>query len=126
MGLKPRPFGRLRADPSASSGQAFHGGFSAGVYRSNPLYLWYPSTMKSRYQYRIYPTPGQQTELAKLFGCCRVVWNDALALIKAIPQGEKWPSNAELQRLVITQAKQEPVPKLAVGCIGCTLAAIGD
>jgi len=82
--------------------------------------------MKSRYQYRIYPTPGQQTELAKLFGCCRVVRNDALALIKAIPQGEKWPSNAELQRLVITQAKQEPVPKLAVGCIGCTLAAIGD
>jgi len=64
--------------------------------------------MKSRYQYRIYPTPGQQTELAKLFGCCRVVWNDALALIKAIPQGEKWPSNAELQRLVITQAKQDP------------------
>ncbi|MDB9493323.1 RNA-guided endonuclease TnpB family protein, partial [Spirulina subsalsa CS-330] len=64
--------------------------------------------MKSRYQYRIYPTPGQQTELAKLFGCCRVVWNDALALIKAIPQGEKWPSNAQLQRRVITQAKQDP------------------
>jgi putative transposase len=64
--------------------------------------------MKSRYQYRIYPTPGQQTELAKLFGCCRVVWNDALALIKAIPQGEKWPSNAQLQRLVITQAKKDP------------------
>ncbi|WP_439637903.1 helix-turn-helix domain-containing protein [Spirulina sp.] len=40
--------------------------------------------MKSRYQYRIYPTPGQQTELAKLFGCCRVVWNDALALIKRV------------------------------------------
>ena len=64
--------------------------------------------MKSRYQYRIYPTPGQQAELAKLFGCCRVVWNDALALIKAIPQGEKWPSNAQLQRLVITQAKKDP------------------
>jgi len=64
--------------------------------------------MKSRYQYRIYPTPGQQTELAKLFGCCRVVWNDALALIKAIPHGEKWPSNAELQRMVITQAKKDP------------------
>jgi len=64
--------------------------------------------MKSRYQYRIYPTPGQQTELAKLFGCCRVVWNDALALIKGIPHGEKWPSNAELQRLVITQAKKDP------------------
>lgn len=62
--------------------------------------------MKARYQYRIYPTPGQQTDLAKLFGCCRVVWNDALALIKATPEGEKWPSNAELQKVCITQAKK--------------------
>lgn len=62
--------------------------------------------MKARYQYRIYPTPGQQIELAKLFGCCRVVWNDALALIKATPKGEKWPSSAELQKLCITQAKK--------------------
>jgi len=62
--------------------------------------------MKARYQYRIYPTPGQQSELAKLFGCCRVAWNDALALIKATPQGEKWPSNAELQKICITQAKK--------------------
>ncbi|MBE9076035.1 helix-turn-helix domain-containing protein, partial [Romeria aff. gracilis LEGE 07310] len=34
--------------------------------------------MKARYQYRIYPTEQQQTKLAQLFGCCRVVWNDAL------------------------------------------------
>lgn len=62
--------------------------------------------MKARYQYRIYPTTNQQIELAKLFGCCRVVWNDALALIKATPKGEKWPSSAELQKLCITQAKK--------------------
>ncbi len=62
--------------------------------------------MKARYQYRIYPSPGQQTHLAKLFGCCRVVWNDALALIKATPQGEKWPSNAQLQKICITHAKK--------------------
>jgi putative transposase len=62
--------------------------------------------MKARYQYRTYPTTGQQAELAKLFGCCRVVWNDALALIKATPQGEKWPSNADLQKICITQAKK--------------------
>jgi putative transposase len=62
--------------------------------------------MKARYQYRIYPTANQQIELAKLFGCCRVVWNDALALIKATPQGEKWPSSAELQKICITQAKK--------------------
>ena len=62
--------------------------------------------MKARYQYRIYPTPGQQIELAKLFGCCRVVWNDALALIKATSKGEQWPSHAELQKICITQAKK--------------------
>jgi putative transposase len=64
--------------------------------------------MKVRYQYRIYPTSRQQGELAKLFGCCRVVWNEALNRVKAIPKGEKWPKNSELQRLVITQAKQDP------------------
>jgi len=62
--------------------------------------------MKARYQYRIYPTTNQQIELAKLFGCCRVVWNDALALIKATPKGEKWPGSAELQKICITQAKK--------------------
>ena len=34
------------------------------------------------------------------------MWNDALALLKSTPQGEKWPSNAELQKLCITQAKK--------------------
>jgi len=62
--------------------------------------------MKSRYQYRIYPTDQQRRDLAKVFGCCRVVWNAALALIKSLPKGEKWPSNAELQKRCITQAKK--------------------
>ena len=31
-----------------------------------------------RYNYRVYPTPGQQIELAKAFGCARVVFNDGL------------------------------------------------
>ncbi|MBD0363404.1 MAG: helix-turn-helix domain-containing protein, partial [Coleofasciculus sp. C3-bin4] len=39
--------------------------------------------MKARYQYRFYPTDQQQRSLAQLFGCVRVVWNDALALSKA-------------------------------------------
>lgn len=34
------------------------------------------------------------------------MWNDALALLKATPRGEKWRSNAELQKLCITQAKK--------------------
>jgi putative transposase len=59
--------------------------------------------MKQRYQFRIYPTPGQQTALAKLFGCCRVVWNDALSLCK---RSEKLNSNSDLQKICITQAKK--------------------
>lgn len=59
--------------------------------------------MKARYQYRFYPTRQQQQSLAQLFGCCRVVWNDALALCR---NSEKLPSNNDLQKLVITQAKK--------------------
>ena len=59
--------------------------------------------MKARYRYRIYPTDQQKQSLAQLFGCVRVVWNDALALCK---QSEKKPKSAELQKTVITKAKQ--------------------
>lgn len=59
--------------------------------------------MKARYQYRFYPTNQQQQGLAQLFGCVRVVWNDALAICK---RSEKLPSNNDLQKLVITQAKK--------------------
>jgi putative transposase len=59
--------------------------------------------MKARYRYRIYPTDQQRQNLAQLFGCVRVVWNDALALCK---QSQKKPKSAELQKVVITQAKQ--------------------
>lgn len=38
-----------------------------------------------------------------MFGCVRVVWNDALAICK---DAEKLPSNGDLQKLVITQAKK--------------------
>ncbi len=59
--------------------------------------------MKCRYQYRVYPTSGQQISLAKLFGCCRVVWNDALALCK---ESDSLPKNGDLQKACITQAKK--------------------
>jgi putative transposase len=59
--------------------------------------------MKARYQYRFYPTEQQRQSLAQLFGCVRVVWNDALALCK---QSETLPSNGDLQKVVITQAKK--------------------
>jgi len=38
-----------------------------------------------------------------LFGCVRVVWNDALALCK---RSNKLPKNSELQKICITQAKK--------------------
>ena len=62
--------------------------------------------MKLRYNYRIYPTEYQKRMLAQTFGCARVVWNDALALWKSV-EGKK-PSNSELQKAVITQAKKTP------------------
>ncbi|WP_035956566.1 RNA-guided endonuclease TnpB family protein, partial [Kitasatospora sp. NRRL B-11411] len=34
--------------------------------------------MQLRYSFRVYPTTGQRTALARAFGCARVVYNDAL------------------------------------------------
>ncbi len=63
--------------------------------------------MKARYKYRIYPTPGQKHQLAKLFGCVRVVWNDSLAFCtEQYKSGANKPTNSELQKQFITQAKK--------------------
>ncbi|WP_203685237.1 RNA-guided endonuclease InsQ/TnpB family protein [Actinoplanes siamensis] len=62
--------------------------------------------MQLRYQFRVYPTPGQQIELARAFGCARVVFNDGLRLRQqAREQGLPYVSDAELSKQVITQAK---------------------
>ncbi len=58
--------------------------------------------MKARYQYRFYPTDQQCQSLAQVFGCVRVVWNDALALCK---QSEKYPGLNKLSAL-LTQTKK--------------------
>ena len=57
--------------------------------------------MKARYQYRFYPTKTQKVKLAQLFGCIRVVWNDALAICK---KEEKKPSFNKLSSL-LTESK---------------------
>lgn len=63
--------------------------------------------MKARYRYRIYPTEQQKLRLGKLFGCVRVVWNDALACcIENYNKRKSKPKNAELQSSFITQAKK--------------------
>lgn len=58
--------------------------------------------MIARYQYRFYPTDQQQQSLAQLFGCVRVVWNDALAFCK---QSLKLPRYSKLSA-TLTQAKK--------------------
>jgi putative transposase len=66
-------------------------------------------TVKLRYQFRVYPSASQRQELAKAFGCARVVWNDALRIRQdACKRGMKVPSIVELAKLVITEAKKTP------------------
>jgi putative transposase len=59
-----------------------------------------------RYRYRIYPAPGQQQALARVFGCTRVVYNDSLRLREQCRAAGEKISDTEVQRRVITLAKQ--------------------
>jgi putative transposase len=61
-----------------------------------------------RYRYRLYPAPGQQQALARAFGCARVVYNDCLRLRDACHAAGEKISDTEVQRRVITLAKQAP------------------
>lgn len=62
-----------------------------------------------RYNFRVYPTPGQQIELARAFGCARVVFNDGLRLRQQTREaGGKYICDAELSRRLITEAKATP------------------
>ncbi|AGZ40833.1 RNA-guided endonuclease InsQ/TnpB family protein [Actinoplanes friuliensis] len=65
--------------------------------------------MQLRYNFRVYPTPSQQIELARAFGCARVVFNDGLRLRQqAREAGGKYVSDGELSRRLITEAKLTP------------------
>lgn len=80
--------------------------------------------MQLRYTYRLYPDGDQRVALARLFGCVRVVFNDALQRqnpVKAsnkllgsptsrIAQGpyQRVPKNTELSKTLITEAKNTP------------------
>ena len=61
--------------------------------------------MQMRYRYRIEPTPAQQAMLARVFGCCRVVFNDALRVRDESYRAGIKLSDSEVQRRVITHAK---------------------
>jgi Helix-turn-helix domain/Probable transposase len=58
-----------------------------------------------RYRYRIEPTPAQQAMVARVFGCCRVVFNDALRVRDEAYRTGLRLSDSEIQRQVITVAK---------------------
>jgi len=65
--------------------------------------------MQLRYNFRLYPTPGQRIALAKAFGCARVVYNDGLRIRQeAFKAGLPYIKDADLQKQVITEAKKTP------------------
>jgi putative transposase len=68
----------------------------------------YTFHMRLRYNYRLYPTPGQRASLARAFGCARVVFNDALhARQQAHAAGQPYLTDAELSAR-LTAAKATP------------------
>ena len=69
----------------------------------------YSVFVQLRYNYRLYPSPGQQQALARAFGCARVVFNDALAARRDAHQaGLPYPTDAELSaRLTAAKATAE-------------------
>jgi putative transposase len=64
--------------------------------------------MQLRYRYRLDPTPSQRQALARAFGCARVVYNDALRERERAHQAGDKVTDTEIQRRVVTLAKQAP------------------
>ncbi|MEV4103838.1 transposase [Nonomuraea sp. NPDC049649] len=65
--------------------------------------------MQLRYNFRLYPTPGQCAALARAFGCARVVFNDGLrARQQAHAAHLPYVSDGELSKRIITEAKKTP------------------
>lgn len=64
-----------------------------------------------RYRYRAYPTAVQEQALRRLFGCCRVVWNDTVRLFRGHfdpTDRNSVPKPGEAQKIVLTDAKRSP------------------
>ncbi|MFI0717437.1 RNA-guided endonuclease InsQ/TnpB family protein, partial [Streptomyces inhibens] len=63
--------------------------------------------MQLRYSFRMYPNGPQRAALARVFGCARVVYNDALrARETARAEGAPFPKTGDLSKLLITEAKK--------------------
>ncbi len=65
--------------------------------------------MQLRYNFRLYPTPGQCQNLARAFGCARVVFNDGLRLREeAHKAGLAYIPDSAVLKAVTTDAKRTP------------------
>jgi putative transposase len=65
-------------------------------------------TVVRRQRFRAYPAPVQEQSMARLFGCVRTAYNDALRMREeASRTGRKAPSHNELSR-ALTEAKATP------------------
>ena len=63
--------------------------------------------VKRAYKYRFYPTPEQESALARTFGCVRYVYNRALAeRSRAWTQGQRRVTHAETDKM-LTQWKRD-------------------
>jgi putative transposase len=77
--------------------------------RSTQVTVRYTCIMQLRYNFRLYPSPGQARQLAQAFGCARVVFNDALHIRKdAHANGDPYPKTGDLSKMLITEAKRTP------------------
>ena len=66
------------------------------------------TTSNKAYQFRLYPTPSQQSELESIFGCCRFLWNQELnehqtvykqfKPLGGIPRGYKYKTEKEYKQ----------------------------
>ena len=80
-----------------------------GVYITALMYeIKYNFGMQLRYNYRLYPTPGQRQALARAFGCARVVFNHGLRARQEAHAAElPYITDAELSAR-LTKAKATP------------------
>ena len=64
------------------------------------------TSVLKRYRFRAYPTGEQERSLARLFGCVRVVFNDAVAAREsAFKAGTAFPTKGQLS-LQLTESKR--------------------
>ncbi|MDT7844151.1 RNA-guided endonuclease InsQ/TnpB family protein [Streptomyces justiciae] len=99
--------------------------------------------MQLRYRYRLTLTPGQRISAARVFGCKRVVWNDALGLLRPgkasnkllgsakhrLAQGpyQRIPKSSELGKTLITEAKRTEERAFLAACpVGVMQQALRD